>query len=68
MGGATGGQVHGHQRLCAGSKKLTIDCGGFLFGRKVMETSGWLAISIKDDIGEYSVKWEGKWGAENWGF
>ena len=26
MGGATGGLVHGHQRLCAGSKKLTIDC------------------------------------------
>ena len=27
---------------------------------------GWRAISIKDDIGEYSVKWEGKWGEENW--
>ena len=50
------------------TKKLTIDCVGFLFGRKVMETSGCFAISIKDDIGEYSVKWEGKWGAENWGF
>ena len=38
-------------------------------GREEMETSGCsLAISIKDDIGEYSVKWEGKWGAENWGF
>ena len=27
----------------------------------------WAAISIKDDIGEYSVKWEGKWAEENWG-
>ena len=38
-------------------------------GIEEMETGGCsLAISIKDDIGEYSVKWEGKWGAENWGF
>ena len=35
-------------------------------GIEEMETSGCsLAISIKDDIGEYSVKWEGKWGEEN---
>ena len=39
-------------------------------GREEMETGGCsiAAISIKDDIGEYSVKWEGKWGVENWGF
>ena len=39
----------------------------FVLKEESNKNGSWAAISIKDDIGEYSVKWEGKWAEENWG-